>query len=50
MKREELKILTDQCASLAELQELGKRLGYKENWAGHVWAARGGSDDPGAAA
>ena len=41
MKRDELNALINKCTTLEELQALGAELGYKENWAIHVWEARG---------
>ena len=45
MKREELSALLEKCTTLEEIQDLGKQLGYKENWALHVFNARGGWQD-----
>ena len=45
MKREELNALLEKCTTLEEIQDLGKQLGYKENWALHVFNARGGWQD-----
>ena len=40
MKREQLSALIKECATLEDLQALGAKLGYKGNWAQHVWDAR----------
>jgi hypothetical protein len=40
MKRAELAELLKDCKTLEDFQALGAKIGYKENWAQHVFDAR----------